>query len=114
LFSFISYTIPTIGVYLVAIPTLLVAFSISATTGIEVLVLVTVCGIIEGFFITPAVMGPQMYIHPLTILILIYVASTLFGLLGLLFIIPIYAVFKVTLRYREMLVKIFSFSNTTT
>ena len=45
--------------------------------------------------ISPIVMGKKLAIHPLTIILLLLVASKFAGLLGLLLAVPTYAVGKV-------------------
>lgn len=101
--SFLFFTIPTIGGFIVAIPCLLVGFSMGLSMGFQTLTVVVVSSIIEGFIITPQVMGNQMYIHPLTILFLVLISGLLFGVFGLLIATPVYILFKVFLEHRRAL-----------
>jgi len=45
--------------------------------------------------ISPQVLGSNMAIHPVTIMLLLISAGSIFGVAGVVFVIPIYAVIKV-------------------
>ena len=50
---------------------------------------------LEGNLLSPQIMGKRMNIHPLTFLVLLLVAASLFGFIGMLIAVPVYAVIKV-------------------
>ncbi|EGP9380750.1 AI-2E family transporter, partial [Listeria monocytogenes] len=54
---------------------------------------------LEGKFISPQVMGKTLKVHPITILFVILVAGNLFGVLGVIFAVPGYAVLKVIVTH---------------
>ncbi|EAG7266860.1 AI-2E family transporter, partial [Listeria monocytogenes] len=55
--------------------------------------------LLEGKFISPQVMGKTLKVHPITILFVILVAGNLFGVLGVIFAVPGYAVLKVIVTH---------------
>lgn len=97
--------IPYIGPILTFIPAIFIAAFDSFT---EVLLLLVVWAIIqfaEGNFIEPNVMGKRLNIHPVTIIITLLVMGDLFGLFGLVFGIPMYAILKVIVIHFYMMFK---------
>lgn len=95
LVSFIFYIIPTIGCFIAMILPLIIGFTTSPLMGVEVLVICGIAAILEGFLITPQVLGKALYIHPLTIILVLLSGGLLYGILGLLFATPIYVMLKI-------------------
>lgn len=93
--AFVFYIIPTIGCFLAMVLPLIVGFSMSLTMGIEVLVIMTLANVLEGFLVTPQVIGKELFIHPVTMILIILVAGSLFGVLGLLLSTPAYILLKI-------------------
>ena len=52
--------------------------------------------LIHGDFVIPRVMGDKLKVHPITILLVLLVMGELFGLMGVIFGIPMYCLVKVT------------------
>lgn len=49
----------------------------------------------ESNIISPLIIGHRLHIHPLTIILLLVAAGSLYGLVGLLLATPVYAITKV-------------------
>lgn len=85
--------------YLGPVITITPAIIISAVTSPAMLVKLAVVWIIvqsiEGKFISPQVMGKNLSVHPITIIFVILIGGNLFGILGIIFAVPGYAVLKV-------------------
>ncbi|WP_235988795.1 AI-2E family transporter [Aquibacillus kalidii] len=94
LFGLIMNFIPFLGPFLSAIPAVLVAFFQEPMTAVWALVVMVIAQQIESNFISPNVMGRVLKLHPLTVITLVLAAGGIAGFLGLLFIIPAYAVLK--------------------
>lgn len=92
--STIFYIIPTFGSFLAMILPLFVGFSTSTFMGMEVLIILGVAMTLEGFFLTPLIMGRKLYMHPLTVIFILLAAGSLYGIFGLLFATPAYAIVK--------------------
>lgn len=95
LFAMLTAVIPFIGAFIGIIPALLVGLSYPPVMLLKIVVLMVIVQQLEGNLVTPQIMGKQMNIHPLTIILLLLGAGSLFGLLGMLLAIPSYAVLKV-------------------
>jgi hypothetical protein len=58
---------------------------------------------IEGFVLTPRILGGRLQLHPMAVFLGILIGGNLFGLLGILLAIPTIAVAKVLARFvREL------------
>lgn len=59
--------------------------------------------VMESFFITPKIVGESVGLHPVATIILLLVGGAVFGLLGMIFILPVSAIiFRI---YKDMLDK---------
>ncbi|WP_226036236.1 AI-2E family transporter [Aquibacillus saliphilus] len=99
LFGLLMNFIPFVGPFLSAIPAIIVGFFQNPMIGVWALVVMVIAQQIESNFISPNVMGRVLKLHPLTIITLILAAGSIAGFLGLLFIIPAYAVVKAIISH---------------
>ncbi|MCE5316085.1 MAG: AI-2E family transporter [Parachlamydia sp.] len=95
LFAMIFYVIPILGTFIAIIPAILVALNVSLAMVIKVIVVVGMAHLLEINFITPRLMSQRLKIHPLTIILLLLAAGSLYGIFGLLIVTPTYAILKV-------------------
>lgn len=95
LFAMIFYVIPFLGTFIAVIPALLVAASIDLFMMLKVIIIMCLAHFIEAYLVTPRMMSNALKIHPLTIITLLLVGGSLFGVLGLIVITPAYSVVKV-------------------
>lgn len=91
--------IPYLGPYFGAGPALIVAMTISFKMVMFVIVVNTVCQIIEGNIISPQIVGKTLHMHPLSIIFALLVGGELAGIVGLILAVPFYAVVKVILHH---------------
>lgn len=90
----VTSVIPYIGPFIAFIPCAVVALLESFPLFIG-LIVVWICEqILNGNVIEPKVLGDQLRVHPVTIVLVLLVMGELFGLFGLVFGVPTYAVFK--------------------
>ncbi|PAK98853.1 AI-2E family transporter [Lactobacillus kefiranofaciens] len=87
--------IPYFGTPLALIPVLVIAIMTSVPMLIKVLVVFVIEQGIESRLLSPLVMGNKMEMHPVTTILLLIGASSVWGLWGVIFGIPIYAVLKI-------------------
>ncbi|MFC0525044.1 AI-2E family transporter [Pontibacillus salicampi] len=99
LFGMMTNVIPFAGPYLAVIPAILVALFQEPTMVLWVIIIMIIAQQIEGNFVSPNVMGKALSLHPLTIITLILAAGSIAGFLGLLFVIPFYAVVKTIINH---------------
>lgn len=94
-FGMFTNVIPFLGPFIAVIPALLVALFQDPIMVVYVGIIMLVAQQIEGNVISPNIMGKSLNIHPLTIIVLILTAGNLAGLIGVIFVIPVYSIAKV-------------------
>ena len=99
LFGLLMNFIPFLGPFLSAIPAIIVGFFQEPIMAFWAAIVMLVAQQIESNLISPNVMGRVLQIHPLTVITLILAAGGIAGFLGLLFIIPAYAVVKTIISH---------------
>lgn len=95
LFAMVFYVIPFLGTFIAIIPALLIAATIHFAMILKVILIVLIAHFIEAYVITPRLMSNTLKIHPLTIICLLLIGSSVFGILGLILITPAYSIIKV-------------------
>ncbi|MGJ6538462.1 AI-2E family transporter [Listeria monocytogenes] len=91
--------VPYLGPAIAIIPAIIIAIVTSPWLLIKLIIVWCVVQLLEGKFISPQVMGKTLKVHPITILFVILVAGNLFGVLGVIFAVPGYAVLKVIVTH---------------
>lgn len=87
--------IPYFGTFIAFIPALVIGIMTSVPMLIKVLIVFAIEQTIEGRVISPLVMGNKLEMYPITTILLLIGASAVWGLWGVVFGIPIYAVLKI-------------------
>lgn len=87
--------IPYFGTFIAIIPALILGIMNSPMMLIKVIIVFAIEQTIEGRVISPLVMGSKMDMNPVTTILLLIGASSVAGLVGVIFAIPIYAVVKI-------------------
>ena len=87
--------IPYLGSFLAMVPALVIAAFISPIMLVKVIIVFFVEQTIESRLISPLILGSSLAIHPVTILIVLLGSGRIFGLMGVIFGIPGYAILKV-------------------
>ncbi|WP_105257163.1 AI-2E family transporter [Streptococcus suis] len=90
--------IPYLGSFLAMIPAVILGLIAGPIMLIKVLIVFMVEQTIEGRFVTPLIIGSSLNIHPITILFVLLTAGQMYGVLGVLLGIPIYASIKVLVK----------------
>lgn len=87
--------IPYFGTPLAMIPVIVISIMTSGSMLIKVLIVFAIEQTIESRILSPWVMGNKMEMHPITTILLLIGASSVWGLWGVVFGIPIYAILKI-------------------
>ncbi|MDL4841779.1 AI-2E family transporter [Aquibacillus rhizosphaerae] len=95
LFVVITAVIPLIGPVLGVLPAIIVALIMDPFMIVKILILLVIVQQLEGNFVSPLVIGNKLSIHPLTVILLLLVAGSIYGLIGVLIAVPVYSVLKV-------------------
>ncbi len=90
--------IPYLGSFLAMIPAVILGLVAGPFMLIKVLIVFMIEQNIEGRFVTPLIIGSSLSIHPITILFVLLTSGQMYGVLGVLLGIPIYASIKVVLK----------------
>lgn len=91
--------IPYVGQIIGTIPAAIFGLTVSLWTPVYVILGVLVLNFIEGNFIKPLVFSKAIDFHPIILLTLIIIGGQIFGVIGMIFIIPIAGIIKIILRY---------------
>lgn len=90
--------IPYLGSFLAMIPAVILGLIAGPVMLVKVLVVFMIEQTIEGRFVTPLIIGSSLSIHPITILFVLLTAGQMYGVLGVLLGIPIYASIKILVK----------------
>lgn len=87
--------IPYVGSGLALIPSLVIAAFIAPSMVLKVLIVFAVEQTIETRAISPIIVGNKMQMHPVTTILVLLVSAGLYGLVGMIAGIPIFAILKI-------------------
>jgi len=88
-----------IGPYLAAIPAVLLSLSADTPSPIVIVLFYVFIQALDGFVITPPLLGKAVDLNPLTVIVAILIGATLLGLLGIIIAIPTAAALKVIIQH---------------
>ncbi len=91
--------LPLIGATLGALPAVLVAFTVSPTTGVLTIGLFVIIQFLENNILVPRIHEQSVGLNPLLVLIAVIAGSSLNGIVGALLAIPIAGALQVILRH---------------
>ena len=66
-----------------------------------VLIVFTIVQSVEGYYLTPKLLGSRLNLHPMWVLVGLVIGGNLFGLLGIILAVPVIAIAKVVLGILE-------------
>ncbi len=98
--AIIAETIPVVGPIIGAVPAIFLAYGQSSTDAFYVAMFYLVFYQIDANFIMPRIMGRKIDLHPVIIIISLLIGAKMFGILGMLFAVPVAAVYRVL--YKEL------------
>lgn len=91
--------IPYLGSFLAMIPAIFLGIVAGPLMLVKVIIVFIAEQTIEGRLISPLVLGSQLAIHPVTILLVLLTSGKLFGIVGVILGIPVYAAAKVVITH---------------
>ncbi|MBM7623338.1 AI-2E family transporter [Sporohalobacter salinus] len=97
----VTSLIPILGPALGILPALFVAITTNFLMVVKLFVVLAIAQNLEGNLVRPLVQGGSLNIHPLVVLFLIVISILLFGILGALFVVPIYVVARIVIKRRK-------------
>jgi len=103
--AMVTSIVPYIGPAIAITPAAIIALVTSPFMLVKLAIVWTVVQLVEGNLISPQVMGKTMYIHPVTIIFVLLTAGSLFGVVGVILGIPMYALLRVIVSHLYKLFK---------
>ena len=96
LIALLAETIPVIGPIISAIPAVFVAYtSTTPDTALMLAVFYIIYYTMDSQILQPVIMGKKIKLQPVVILLALMIGGKLFGILGMLFAMPVAAVYRV-------------------
>ncbi|MDO9573998.1 MAG: AI-2E family transporter [Candidatus Contubernalis sp.] len=95
----ITNVIPYFGPIIGAIPAFSIALLESPLLALKVILMITIVQQVESHVLTPTVFGKNLGLHPVIVILSLLFGGSLFGLLGLIFAVPVVAVIKVIFKH---------------
>jgi predicted PurR-regulated permease PerM len=94
----ISNIIPYFGPYIGAIPALAVALTISPWKAFWTAVVFVIAQQIDNIILSPRIMKGKLGLHPVTTIMAVIAGGRLFGILGMMFSVPLVAMLKILFK----------------
>lgn len=91
--------IPYLGSFLAMIPAVFLGIVAGPVMLVKVIIVFVIEQTIEGRLISPLVLGNELKVHPVTILLVLLTSGKIFGVVGVIFGIPVYAAAKVVVTH---------------
>lgn len=98
LIAIVFMTIPFLGPFLSIAPAIFVGLADSSWMVLKVVIVFLIVQQCEANLLSPQIIGQRLNIHPLTIILLLLAAGSLYGLVGLILVTPLYALAKVLIE----------------
>lgn len=95
-----GYLVPYIGTLVAVVLTVLLVLLMNPGWWpvLSVLIVYIVVQTLEGFLITPRILGARLNLHPMLVIIGLIIGGSLFGLLGIILALPVMGLLKVLLE----------------
>lgn len=89
-FSAITTVIPFLGPILGIIPAILLGLTINLNMVLKIIIASIIVQQLEENLVTPNIMSNKLNLHPLTVIIVILISLSVFGILGAFIAVPLY------------------------
>ncbi len=110
IFAGIFNIVPYIGPVIGGVPAILTGFLISDYAALFAFITVIIAQLVDNLYLIPFMISHKVRINPLLAIIIILIGYQLVGILGMVFAVPIYFVFKIILRESyNQLVKMYGY-----
>jgi len=93
--AFLAEAVPVIGPVIAAVPAIFMAYMRDPNLALMLMLFYIIYYTIDGQLLMPYVMGQTVSLHPVVIIIALMIGARLFGAVGMLFAVPVAAVYRV-------------------
>ena len=90
--------LPVIGIFMSAIPAILLGLTVSTWVGVGVALFHAAYNIVENYYITPKVYGRELRLSDLAVILALAIGGALAGVIGALVFLPIVALYPAVER----------------
>jgi len=90
--------LPVIGIFLSAVPAVMLGLAVSTWTGVAVALFHATYNIVENYYITPKVYGRQLRLSDLAVILALAVGAEIGGVVGALVFLPLAALYPAVER----------------
>jgi predicted PurR-regulated permease PerM len=97
-FAMLLTVVPLLGPVIGIIPAIFAALLQDPFMVVKVLIVFVVVQQLEGNLVEPQVFGKKLNLHPVTVILLLLVAGSLYGFIGILIAVPLYSVVKAVVK----------------
>lgn len=98
--AILAETVPVVGPLMGAVPAIFIAYGQSPETALHIALFYLIYYQLDANFIMPKIMGQKIDLHPVILIISLLIGAKLFGILGMVFAVPVAAVYRVL--YKEL------------
>ncbi len=93
--AILAETVPVVGPLMGAVPAVFIAYGQSPEMALHVAIFYLVYYQLDANVIMPKLMGQKIDLHPVVLIISLLIGAKLFGILGMVFAVPVAAVYRV-------------------
>lgn len=93
--AILAETVPVVGPLMGAVPAVFIAYGQAPEAAFHVALFYLVYYQLDANFIMPKLMGQKIDLHPVVLIISLLIGAKLFGILGMVFAVPVAAVYRV-------------------
>ena len=105
-FVSVMAVLPTVGAFISAVPAVLIALSVSTETAIWTVILFVIIQQLEGNVLTPLIQGRTLRLPQAVVFLAVVTGGALFGILGILFAVPIVAASRVLIDFFRLRIRV--------
>ncbi|WP_264805914.1 AI-2E family transporter [Cytobacillus sp. NCCP-133] len=98
IFAMFLTVVPFLGPILGIIPAIFIGLMQGPGMVFKIFLVLIAVQLLESNLVSPHVMGKRLNLHPLTVIIILMVAGSLYGFIGILIAIPVYSIIKVIVK----------------
>lgn len=97
--AMLAEVVPVVGPVVVAVPAAFIAYAESPVLALKIVLFYVIFYQIDAHYLMPKIMGKSIQLHPVLLILSLLIGAKLFGILGLLFAVPMAAVCKVLYKH---------------
>lgn len=98
--AILAETVPVIGPLMGAVPAIFIAYGQEPASAFHVAIFYILYYQLDANFIMPKIMGQKIDLHPVVLIVSLLIGAKLFGIVGMIFAVPVAAVYRV--MYKEL------------